>query len=444
MKINYIRLITFAALASIFFLQGMWLYNTYKLLETEFRKNVNDLFIISVENEVVLRLDDPAKKGTWKQREIWGFQVKNDRYTNNRALQDYLYNEDYPISLEKVDSIFKEEAKKSFEHLDYSFLLTDSLNNKIGFLSSETNFSEHFAYKETIQLRNIAPEYITLLISSPYKIIFGKMLLMLIGSLIVVIFVIYCLIFQVRIINEQDKIAKLRQDFTHSMIHDMKNPITSILVGVSALKNGDIEDKPQMKEHFYTIISQEGERILRLANKVLEIAHFEEQSVILTKEAINLPDLLEGLKKKYSSITAKKVSFRFELNGVETVYADPHYIYEAFDNLIDNAIKYSKENEDADLTITSFQKEKDVQLSFKDNGIGISEKDQEIIFEKFERSMAVISSRKKVSGFGLGLNFVYQVIKAHGGTILVNSKLGSYSEFIINLPTDENDKTVTD
>jgi len=435
MKINHIRLVTFAALASILFLQGMWLYNIYKLLETEFKKSINDLFITSIEKEVRLRLDDPIRIKEWEGKTVEGFHPKNDRYTNNRAFQDFLYNENYPTSLSKVDSIFKEEAKKSFDHFDYSILLTDSLNNKIDFLSSKTNFSERFAHKETIKLRNIAPEYITIIIASPYKIIFGKMLLMLIGSLIVVIFVIYCLIFQIRIIKKQDKIAKLRQDFTDSMVHDMKNPVTSILVGINALKNGDIDDKPQMKEHFYTIISQEGERILKLANKVLEIAHFEEQSVILTKEAINLPDLLEGLKKKYSSIAAKKVSFRFDLNGVETVYADPHYIYEAFDNLIDNAIKYSKENEDADLTITSFHKENETQLIFKDNGIGISKKDQEKIFEKFERSMSVISSRKKISGFGLGLNFVYQVIKAHGGTIWVNSKLGSYSEFIINLPT---------
>ena len=468
MKTNNIRLITFVALVSILFLQGMWLYTTYKFLETEFKENVSSLFITSVEKEALSRTANPVINEKKEEKNIEGekkiviqikdsinqenqngiiiegLHPKNDHYTNNRALQDFLYKKNYPISLEKLDSIFVEEYKTSFDKLDYSFSITDSAGNKINYLSHGVNLNEPFAYKETIQLRNIAPEYITLVISSPYKIIFGEMLLLLIGSFLVAILVGYGLILQVRIIGKQDKIAKLRQDFTHSMIHDMKNPVTSILMGVNSLKEGIFDDKPEMKKRFYSIITQEGERILRLSNKILEIAHFEGQQVNLAKEEINLQDMLESLKEKQSAKASKKVHFHFDLNGVETVYGDPHYIYEAFDNLIDNAIKYSKENEDADITVICLQKENTTQLTFKDKGIGISEKDQKKIFEKFERATAVINSRKKISGFGLGLNFVFQVIQAHVGTIKVNSRLGSYSEFIINLPTNENDKTAID
>ena len=284
----------------------------------------------------------------------------------------------------------------------------------------------------------------TLIIASPYKIIFKKMFLLLFGSFIAAGFVVYGLILQVRIINKQDKMAKFRQDFTHAMIHDMKNPVTSILMGVNSLRSGKFDNKPQVKERYYSIITQEGEHILKLANKVLEIAHFEEQQVVLYKEQINLPDLLENLKEKYSSSTSKKVFFHFDLNGVETVYADRHYIYEVFDNLIDNAIKYSKENEDVNITITGFHQGGDIQLIVKDMGIGISEKDQKKIFQKFERSIAVTKNQHEISGFGLGLNFVYQVIQAHDGMIKVNSRLGSYSEFIINLSYNGNDKTVID
>ena len=446
MKTKYIRLVTFAAIVSILFLQGMWLYHTYKLLETEFRKNISNLFILSLEKEAMLRVDDPERKGTWKQKAIKGVKVENDHYTNNRALQDYLFQEDYPLSLEKLDSIFNEDSKKNFDRLDYSFQITDSLKNQTAFLNHGTKFIERFAYKETILLRNIAPEYITLVVSSPYKIIFGKMLLLLIGSFLVAILVGYGLILQVRIINKQDKIAKMRQDFTHAMIHDIKNPITSILMSINLLKSGKIDDNQQKKENFYNIIDQESNRILKLANKILEIAHFEGKQVTLSKQLINLSDLLRDLTDKYTINTMKKVCFHIELNNVKNIYADPHYIYESFGNLIDNAVKYSKENEDADITITGLQKENETQLIFKDKGIGIAEKDQKKIFEKFERSVAVISSKNKISGFGLGLNFVHQVIKAHGGTIKVNSRLGSYSEFIINLPynNNENDKVTAD
>jgi len=433
MKTNYIRIITFAALTSILVLQGIWLYNTYQLLEEEFKKNISNLFILSVEKEAVLRVNDPTKKPVGKV--IEGYKVQNDHYTNNRAIQDWIYEEKFPpISLKKIDSIFEGESKIYFKQMNLSFLLTDSLGNQKDFFSQEVKPNERFAYKETIQLRNITPEYITMVIASPYKIIFGQMLLLLTGSFIVAIFVIYGLILQIRIINRQNKIATLRQDFSHAMVHDMKNPVTSILVCIGTLRSGKIDDKPQMREHFQAIIAQEGERILKLANKVLEIAQFEGREITLTKEQMNLPDLLENLKEEYITTTTKKIHYHLELNGVESIYADRHYIREVFGNLIDNAIKYSKESEDTQITIISFQKENYIHLIFKDNGIGIAEKDQKKIFQKFERSQAVINSRNKISGFGLGLNFVYQVIQAHGGTIKVNSRLGSYSEFIITLP----------
>ena len=271
------------------------------------------------------------------------------------------------------------------------------------------------------------------------------MLLMLIGSGIVVLFVAFSLIWQIMIINKQDTLAKQRQDLTHFMIHDLKNPITSIVSGITSLKSGKLEDKPEAKERHYAVITKNSERILRLINKVLEVAGLEENSVAVSKTTVNLSDLLNDLTAEYQTGFSKAVHFHIELNGVETIYADRHYMYEAFDNLLENAVKYSKENEDADITITSIQKGNTCQISFKDLGIGIPEKDQKKIFRKFERSTTVINSKKKISGFGLGLNFVYQIIKAHGGTISVNSRLGSYSEFIINLPDkDGNDKTVAD
>ena len=444
MKSNYVRIISFAAFTAILFLQGLWLYNTYKLLETDFKNNVSSLFISSLEKEAVSRIEDSEKKGKNEGKIIEGVSMKNNQYTNNRALQDFLYKEDYLILLGQVDSIFNEEIKSSYDHLNHSFVLTDSLGNqKQSITFGEKNPSTLFSYKETIKLRNIDPEYMTLTITSPYKIIFGKMILMLIASFVLAIIVVYGMILQINTIRKQNKIAEMRQDFSHAMIHDMKNPITSILMGVNSLKSGKADAKPSVKDRYYAIITQESERMLKLANRVLETAQFEGQQVVLDKEQINLPDLITSLTDKYLLLnTTKKIHFQVDLDGVETIDADLHHINEAFDNLIDNAIKYSKENVEPEINITASINGKNTQIRFKDNGIGISAGDQKKIFQKFERSMSVIKNQKKISGFGLGLNYVYQVIKAHGGSIRVNSRLGSYSEFIINLPNDGKDKTV--
>ena len=148
MKIKYILIVTFTALSAIFFLQGLWLNNTYRLVEDDFNKNTSKLLFQSLEKEAVSRLEDLERRGEVKGKVIKGYRLENDQNTNNRALQDFLYNEDYPLSLEKVDSILKEEIKKHYQKLDYSLLITDLLENQTTYISNkQEKFNEGFAYK---------------------------------------------------------------------------------------------------------------------------------------------------------------------------------------------------------------------------------------------------------------------------------------------------------
>ena len=457
MKSKIIRIITFTALAAILVFLAIMSYSVVISMDKVFKIAVSDQFAISVQKESLWQLEHSSKDfniagiNDYMEKTLALFNENksdNDSITNHvkniRLIQDslYAYIKDGTVprfSLEILDSIFRKESKNLYNY--YSFTVTDSLGKQIDSLSHNAPkaFFERTPHKETIQLRNIAPEYITLNVSyrNSFNLHMGIALLIFAGLIIFVLFVGYSIIRQIKITNRLNVLAKLRQDFTHSMVHDLKNPVMSIASGINSLKSGKLDDKPQVKEHYYNIITQENERILRLVNKVLEAANLENASAIISKASINLKDLLSGLTEKYQANSTKPVHFHVELNDVETIYADPHYIYEAFDNLIENAVKYSKENKDADITVTSCQNGKYTQIAFKDMGIGIAKKDQKKIFQKFERSMAVINSPNKISGFGLGLNFVQQVVQAHGGTVKVNSRLGSYSEFIINLPTGD-------
>jgi two-component system phosphate regulon sensor histidine kinase PhoR len=115
------------------------------------------------------------------------------------------------------------------------------------------------------------------------------------------------------------------------------------------------------------------------------------------------------------------------------VLADEQYLTEAISNLIDNAIKYSKD--EISISITTQVSDKYVLLKVRDNGIGISKEDQRVIFDKFGRAAVHEQNRKGgVSGFGLGLNYVDQVMQAHGGKVTVSSEKDKFSEFTLYIP----------
>ena len=154
----------------------------------------------------------------------------------------------------------------------------------------------------------------------------------------------------------------------------------------------------------------------------------------MNKTEVELTPIIEKLTEKFKAKAQKPVNFIISLQA-KTAYADNDYLGEVLSNLIDNAIKYSKES--VEINITTEESERYTILKVRDNGLGISKADQKIIFQKYERAAAAKRSRRNgTSGFGLGLNFVDQVIKAHDGRIFVNSTKGEFTEFTIYLPLE--------
>ena len=235
-----------------------------------------------------------------------------------------------------------------------------------------------------------------------------------------------------RYLDEQKMMADLRNDFSYAMVHDMKSPLSSIIMGARFLHSGKVDDKPQIKEKYYSIIESEAEHLLALVNKLLTISKLENKKLILNKQSVNLEPIIDDIVEKAKAKTTKNIDFIVDLL-TKHVLADEQYLTEAISNLIDNAIKYSKDN--IEISITSQNSEKYVLLKVRDNGIGISKEDQRVIFDKFGRAAVHEQNRKGgVSGFGLGLNYVDQVMQAHGGKVTVQSEKDCYSEFTLYIP----------
>ena len=226
--------------------------------------------------------------------------------------------------------------------------------------------------------------------------------------------------------------ADLRNDFSYAMVHDMKSPLSSIIMGSRFLHSGKVDDKPEIKEKYFSIIEGEANHLLALVNKLLTISKLENKKLILHKQDVNLESIIDDIVEKAKTKTDKPINFTVDLL-VKHVLADDQYLTEAISNLIDNAIKYSKD--DISISITTQNSDKYVLLKVRDNGIGISKEDQRIIFDKFGRAAIHEQNRKGgVSGFGLGLNYVDQVMQAHGGKVTVSSEKDQYAEFTLFIP----------
>ena len=259
------------------------------------------------------------------------------------------------------------------------------------------------------------------------------MLVLLVTSFFIALVLGYCLYLQIRMITRQGRIAEIRQNFTHAMVHDMKNPVTNILMSAKTLKSGKLDENAEMKESYFNIIIKEGNRLLAFSNKLLKIAKFEENKIALVKCDMDLKQVFDGLTADYLLSAPKEIRITTDITDDTVLHADPEYIIDAFRNLIDNAIKYSKET--VTIHIRAERQKNDTLIRIKDYGIGISLKDQKRIFEKFERSYA--RDKQTQSGFGLGLFYVNQIVSAHGGCVSVESTPNEFSEFTIQIPTQK-------
>ena len=244
--------------------------------------------------------------------------------------------------------------------------------------------------------------------------------------------IILSIIDQINYIDEQERIRLLREDFSYAMVHDMKSPLTSIIMGTRYLHSGVLEKKPEIKEKYFTIVEDEAQHLLALINRLLTISKLEHGKLTIRKTEVDLEEMIADVADKYEAKSSKPIHITTDI-ACSTALADEEYLKEAISNMVDNATKYSKD--EINIKISTSEDDHHIYIKVYDEGIGIAKSELKTIFNRYERAAEHEKNPQKTrGGFGIGLNYVLQVIQAHGGKISVKSEKGKYSEFTISLP----------
>ncbi|WP_295126152.1 HAMP domain-containing sensor histidine kinase [uncultured Chitinophaga sp.] len=335
------------------------------------------------------------------------------------------------FSVKKLDSIYTQELSNRdiatgyrIDTFQASFDswsregFRDSLRIRGPFQTSKINFNP---------LSNL---FVQATFEAPVPYILKQMLWILVGSVALLLLTTTCFLYMMRTILKQKKLSEVKNDFINNMTHELKTPIATVYAAVEAMQNFNALNDQRKTTTYLDISKQELQRLSDLVEKVLHIAAEEKEDFDLFLEETDLNELVENIITNHRLKTAKPVSFHFDPLDEPVVNVDRTHLSNAISNLVDNAIKYSREK--ADITILLKSNGGRVVVSVKDQGIGIPKLYRENIFEKFFR--VPTGNLHNVKGFGLGLSYVKKIVEKHEGIISVISEPDKGSEFIIDIP----------
>jgi len=441
MKIIHLFLIFAIGLICLFFLQASWLYYVYRLHLQKINESIDSIFYKAVEKELDLRFLELEKMAiesfTDADVRIDSFKIHSgdskEAFENKSVVsqqfamvQQLMEANNIHFNPVRVDSIFHSLLQLNQYPFSYQVILADSIGRIL-----KTTGHEIVKGAKTIALPIVKGEETYAIVKVSAPTVFKKMLAILIVSILIFFFIIACSVYGIKISIDQHYLNRLRKNFTHALTHDMKTPLATIHSVLVQLEKGTINNAPDLRQKFNAVAIEQVLNLQTTVNRILTLASIEKRPLSLNKQPVDLPAMVQSLIDKFTIKSPKNISFQtfYDLQNSK-VLADPYYLNNAISNLIDNAIKYSGDS--VEIIIECTKEDHRIYIRIKDTGFGISLNDQLKIFKPFERGAEI--KRNRISGFGIGLNYVQRVIEAHGGVVTLLSQEGIGSEFIITLP----------
>ncbi|MCP1308506.1 cell wall metabolism sensor histidine kinase WalK [Paenibacillus tyrfis] len=241
-------------------------------------------------------------------------------------------------------------------------------------------------------------------------------------------------------VTGQEKLEQARREFVANVSHELRTPLTTIKSYLEALEDGALEE-PQLAGKFVNVARNETERMIRLVTDLLQLSRLDSKQAIISKETTDVTEMLEEVADRFSfQLEQRMIAIEIDVEKhVDEIMLDRDRIDQVLDNLVSNAIKYTPEG--GHIRIHAGRREHAVlEISVQDNGIGIPRKDLSRIFERFYRVDKARS--RSMGGTGLGLSIAREIVKAHGGTIQLDSELGQGTRVTFTLPYQQEEAAV--
>ena len=259
-----------------------------------------------------------------------------------------------------------------------------------------------------------------------------------IPSVVFTLVLLITFIFTIVVIFRQKRYTEIKNDFINNMTHELKTPIASISLAAQMLNDNSVGKSPAMLSHLGGVINDESKRLRFLVEKVLQMSMFDRKKAVFKKKELDLNEMVENIANSFTlrvEHTGGKIYT--EIEAIDSaIYVDEMHFQNVIFNLLDNAVKYRKQDMPLDIYMKTWNDDQYLYLSIRDTGMGIKKENLKKIFEKFYRVHT--GNLHDAKGFGLGLAYVKKIIDLHKGTIHVESEFGKGTKFTIALPVIKN------
>ncbi|MEM1120490.1 MAG: HAMP domain-containing sensor histidine kinase [Bacteroidota bacterium] len=420
-SIKRVVLLGTMAIVGILVIQSYWVMQTWNLKEDEFHQTVKIALLqtandLAEQDSLVLSFEDLIN-----QRSSNYYVVNTNNHIHGPTLEYYLSKAliDHKLILPFEYGIYDCSSNGMVDG-NYCEISNDGteLTTNLGDLPKVEGLTYYFGVR--------FPTRTSYMLGQMYRSVFFTILL-----LIAIFFFGYA----IAVILRQKRLSEMQKDFINNMTHEFKTPISTIKISADVFANTpEISQNPRL-QRYTEIIKEQNQRLNDQVEKVLQIARVEQDNFQLNTEKIVLADLINSvLNSAELKVQEQKGTLLRSIQlGKTTIQADRHHLTNVLHNLLDNAIKYVKQA--PKIEVSALPKGEAIQLSIKDNGIGIKKEYQGKVFQKFYRIPT--GNVHNVKGFGLGLFYIKNICEAHGWQLKLESDEGLGTTIFILIPFKE-------